>query len=402
MSLSASGDAPASMPSGTSVANPSATLSRAGRLACFCPPGVPVEGAMAAVLPDARWGTALLAGGFALSVLSQTLVLGLVPLAGLLLAPKAHFATVPYMAMLFGAAAATFPASFLLDAFGRRAAFALGASHGIAGGLIMAWALDAHSFPAFCLGAFWLGIAQGFSLFYRHEAALGAGHSSRALAIGIVFGAGALAGLAGPGLAALAQNLFPSSLFAGTALAAAATQVLVLVLAIVSAGRAPVLPHGKPAAAIKADWRAMAAPTAIAAVAWFAMTAQMVATPSAMQACGIGVGAVMSAVAWHVIAMYAPASAAGALARLSGVRTLALLGLCLIVVSRFLAAHAGDYTGFAVSLISVAIGWSLATAGATMWLHREGAPSRLALAAHDAILFMAAICGAAAAIVPLG
>ena len=45
------------------------------------------------------------------------------------------------IAMLLGAATATFPASFLLDAFGRRAALALGASLGIAGGLIMAWAL---------------------------------------------------------------------------------------------------------------------------------------------------------------------------------------------------------------------------------------------------------------------
>ena len=38
---------------------------RAGRLVCFCPPGVPVEGAQ-------RRGPVLLAAGFALSTLSQT------------------------------------------------------------------------------------------------------------------------------------------------------------------------------------------------------------------------------------------------------------------------------------------------------------------------------------------
>ena len=162
---------------------------RAGRLACFCPPGVPVDGVEAETLPDAKWGTALLAAGFALSVLSQTLVLGLVPLAGQLMAPTAKLVTAPYIAMLIGAAAATFPASFLLDAFGRRAAFALGASTGVAGGFVMAWALVANAFAPFCLGAFWLGIAQGFSLFYRHEAALGAGGQGRAMAIGMVFGA---------------------------------------------------------------------------------------------------------------------------------------------------------------------------------------------------------------------
>jgi MFS family permease len=382
-----------------------ASAPRAGRLACFCPPGVPVEGAEAIDLPDAKWGTALLAGGFALSVLSQTLVLGLVPLAGSLMAPTANLVTAPYIAMLIGAAAATFPASFLLDAFGRRAAFALGASTGVAGGFVMAWALVANAFIPFCLGAFWLGIAQGFSLFYRHEAALGSGGQGRAMAIGVVFGAGTLAGLAGPALAVAAQAFFPESLFVGAALAAAISQVAVLALAVVSAGRAPVV--AKPLGAARlapapTDWRAFAAPTFIAAVAWFAMTAQMVATPAAMAACGIPVGSVLNAVAWHVIAMYAPAFVAGAVAKLTGARTLALLGLAAIVVARYVSSQASGYLGFTAGLILVAVGWSLSTAAATMWLHREARPTRVALAAHDGLLFLAAILGAAAAIAPLG
>ena len=104
------------------------------------------------------------------------------------------------MAMLIGAAVATFPASFLLDAFGRRASFALGASHGVAGGLVLAWALGANAFLPFCLGAFWLGVAQGFGLFYRHEAAMGGGAMGRAMLLGVVFGSGALAGLVGPAI----------------------------------------------------------------------------------------------------------------------------------------------------------------------------------------------------------
>lgn len=382
-----------------------ASAPRAGRLACFCPPGVPVDGVEAAALPDARWGTALLAGGFGLSVLSQTLVLGVVPLAGALLAPAAHLVTAPYIAMLIGAAIATFPASFLLDAFGRRAAFALGASTGVAGGFVMAWALSANAFIPFCLGAFWLGIAQGFSLFYRHEAALGSGGQSRALAIGIVFGAGALAGLAGPALAAASQIFFPERLFVGAALVAAIAQVAVLALAVVSAGRAPVIAQPLGAARPKpapTDWRAFAAPTFIAAIAWFAMTAQMVATPTAMAACGIPVGSVLNAVAWHVIAMYAPAFAAGAIARYVGARNLALVGLATIVLARYVSAQATGYIGFTTGLILVAVGWSLSTAAATMWLHREARPTRVALAAHDGALFVAAILGAMAALAPLG
>ncbi len=122
---------------------------RAGRLSCFCPAGAPVSG-------QTR-GLVTLAGGFAASVLSQTLVLGLLPLAGLLLAPKSSMAVLPLVAMLFGAALATFPASFLLDTFGRRASFALGASHGLAGGCLMAWSLSTQNFYPFLLGSFWMG-----------------------------------------------------------------------------------------------------------------------------------------------------------------------------------------------------------------------------------------------------
>ncbi len=222
-----------------------AAPARAGRLACFCPPGAPSPGAdLAASLDEARWspGVATLAAGFALSVLSQSLALGVLPLAGRLLAPAPILMAAPYIAMLLGAATATFPASFLLDAFGRRAALALGASLGIAGGLVMAWALTVNLFAPFCLGAFWLGVAQGFSLFYRHEAALGAGSGGRARAALIVFGSGALAGLAGPALAFAVAIHAPASVFPATALAAALTQVLVLALAVFATARAPVTP----------------------------------------------------------------------------------------------------------------------------------------------------------------
>ncbi len=366
---------------------------RAGRMACFCPPGAPAPG----VAPDsARWspGVATLAAGFALSVLSQSLALGMLPLAGRLLAPDPRLMSAPYVAMLLGAATATFPASFLLDAFGRRAALALGASLGVAGGLIMAWALSFDLFAPFCLGAFWLGVAQGFSLFYRHEAALGSTASAQARAALIVFGSGGLAGLVGPALAYVVAQTAPASLFAATALAAAFAQVLVLVMAVLTTARAPILPHQATRAEARPDWRAFVAPSLVAALAWFGMTAAMVAAPGAMAGCGIGVPVVFSAISWHVVAMYAPAFFAGALARRIGAQNIAALGLALIAVAWGLEYFARDYWRFASALIAVAVGWSFATAGASLRLYGRANPSRAMLAAHDAILFLSAIVGA--------
>ncbi|MCI4677813.1 hypothetical protein K9U39_13835 [Rhodoblastus acidophilus] len=373
-----------------------APVARAGRMACFCPPGAPAPG----VAPEsalAAPGVATLAIGFALSVLSQSLTLGMLPLAGRLLAPDLRLMAAPYVAMLLGAAAATFPASFLLDAFGRRAALALGASLGVAGGLIMAWALTYNLFAPFCLGAFWLGVAQGFSLFYRHEAALGSTAGARARAAIIVFGSGGLAGLIGPALAFFVAQAAPASLFAATALAAALTQVLVLVLAVLTTARAPILPHRAARAAPQPDWRAFVAPSLVAGLAWFGMTAAMVAAPGAMAGCGIGVPVVFSAISWHVVAMYAPAFFTGALARRLGAQTIAALGLALIAAAWGLEYFARDYWRFASALIAVAVGWSFATAGASLKLYRRANPSRAMLAAHDAVLFLSAIAGAIAA-----
>ena len=358
---------------------------RAGRLVCFCPPGVPVEGAE-------RRGPALLAAGFALSTLSQTLALGILPIAGNLIAPRPELATLPYMAMLIGAAVATFPASFLLDAFGRRASFALGASHGVAGGLVLAWALTANAFLPFCLGAFWLGVAQGFGLFYRHEAAMGGGAMGRAMLLGVVFGSGALAGLVGPAILMLGASLMPTSVFAPAAFAAALVQVLVLGLAMFFA------PHVEPAMKPEAkpnsyDWREALAPTVIAAAAWFGMTALMLAAPSAMISCGIPVAGVAGLLAWHVVAMYAPGFGVPALVSVIGAPATALCGLALVIVARLTFVWAGDSVSFGGGLVVLAIGWSLATAASTLWMQKS-TPPRFVLALHDLGLLSAALAGA--------
>ncbi len=361
---------------------------RAGRLVCFCPPGMPVEGAQAR-------GPLLLSAGFALSVLAQTLTLGILPLTGLLMAPRAELAGLPYMAMLIGAAVATFPASFLLDAFGRRASFALGASHGIAGGLVLAWALMAHAFIPFCLGAFWLGVAQGFGLFYRHEAAMGGGVMGRAMLVGVVFGSGALAGLVGPGFLLVGQKLMPATPFVPAALAAAFVQVAVLALAMFWGPHEGGLLVEKHVPRVF-SWREALAPTIIAATAWFGMTALMLASPAAMISCGLSAAGVTGLLAWHVVAMYAPGFGMGVLVTFFGQAGTALVGLALVIAARLVLSQASDAAGFGFGLMMLAVGWCLATAAATIWMQKL-APPRWVLAAHDACLLLAALAGAFAA-----
>ena len=111
---------------------------RAGQLFCACDSdGLPLAVGRE---PD-RASIRVMALAFALSVLAQILTVSVLPLVSAPLAPSPQAVAWPYIALLAGGALSSFPASILLDLFGRRAAFALGASLGLAGGMMSYWAV---------------------------------------------------------------------------------------------------------------------------------------------------------------------------------------------------------------------------------------------------------------------
>lgn len=361
-------------------------MPRAGQLECICEPGALGEQAVDC------WGTLLLATGFALSVLAQVLTLSILPLAGLSLAPSSGLASLPYAAFYIGAAVASLPASLLLDSFGRRAAFSLGASLGAAGGMVLVWALVSMHFGALVLGAFWLGIAGGFSLFYRHAAVPVGGRGATALLL--VFGAATLAGLAAPSIASLAEAVVLPRVFAGTAAAAA----LAHVSSLASTAALPYQQRREPKSEANGlqGWRSILLPTAIGAGGWFAMTALMGATPLAVIGCAPS-EAVIGAVAWHVMAMYAPSLILALLPQAARPRLLSASGCLLLATGAVAFALSTSAGGFSSSAALVGIGWSLIMLGTTLWVNGKGPVSRWLLGIHDGALLTGAVLGAFAA-----
>ncbi|MGU3494586.1 hypothetical protein ACLBXM_11140 [Xanthobacteraceae bacterium A53D] len=360
---------------------------RAGLLSCVCDPLLELPANDNA---RGRPGALPLALGFAFAVLAQTLATGILPLAGAFLAPRPELATLPFAALMLGAALASFPASFLGDSFGRRSGFALGASLGIAGGALLAFGILQRQFTFACLGALWLGMAQGFSFFYRHEAAASAGRPT-ASAAGVMAG-GLLAALAGPLLADAAEALFSPVFLVGSAVLAALAHTASLGIAVRLAPDARPWVEGGAAGPL----RAILAPTLVGALAWLGMSLVMAGAPLALLGCGIGEGAVFGFIALHVAAMYGPAAPLALLGRRLKPRVIAGVGLGLIALAAPLQ-YLGDAQAITAALILVGIGWSLATIGTTGWLHRDAKPGRLGLALHDGSLFCAAILGAALA-----
>jgi len=356
---------------------------RAGQLFCVCDADAPEDSAT-----PARAGLVPTALSFALSILIQSLYVAVLPIAGAEIAPRPELATLPYALTLVGALAASLPAAMLSDVIGRKSAFALGASLGLAGAVLAAWALIERHFAGLALSSFWLGVAQGFGFFYRHSAALAAKNKSKAIAT--VLGAGSLAAVLSPPLIALAQTLAgplaPSTvlLFAGIA------QILVLALCLMLPDRPLAAPRSVTTTRVDATyiWATIAS-----FFAWLGMAVMMAGSPSLMAHCGIGLVGRTEVISWHILAMYAPAAVLGFLPNPKG-EIFCALGLALIAGAIAILTRLTGFSDFGATLIAAGCGWSLAMFGATLMLHSKGALTRPLLALHDAAMFGGAIAGA--------
>lgn len=348
---------------------------RAGRLACACPPGLERD-----AVTDNR---AILAAGFGLATLAQALTLSVLPEQSRLLAPTIDRIGWPFALLLVGAAAASFPAALLVDAFGRRAALGLGASLGAAGGALCAFSLTHANFFGLCLGAFWLGLAQGFALFYRHIAAQGSARGGL-----VVLAGGAGAALAAPLVVSVAAS--PGA----TLLAAAGLHILGLGLAVrlphaIGAGEAAPATQGRLSASFFIA-------TLAGALAWFLMAAGMLHGPLTLAVCAAGPAFIGGAMGWHLFAMYGPAALAARWPRLFPPLPAAGFGLAVMLAGGGAIYAGASIASVTAGLLAIGVGWSTVNVAALRLLHDGAHPPRAALAFHDLCLLTAAAAGALA------
>ncbi len=357
---------------------------RPGALSCICgPSGHGGEDTL-----DVRdlWR---LAAGFGLAVLAQALVLSALPEASAHVASPGRLGW-PYALLLVGAALATFPAAFLIDSFGRRSAFALGSSLGVAGGLLSAWGASRGVFAALCLGAFWLGLAQGFSLFYRHIAACGSALAARGGLLVLAGGAAAAGGA--PAVIGLA-GLFGDSV-APLLVAAALLHVVALWLSTR-------LPHALQGVATPAasshglSWR-FAVATLAGSLAWFVMAGGMFHGPLSLSHCAASRGVIGAAMSWHLLAMYGPVAVAARWPALLPPAGGVPAGLLAMSLAALVLGESASVASVSFALVVIGAGWSLVNIGAIRLLHDRGRPPRMALAFHDLCLLSAAALGALA------
>lgn len=356
---------------------------RAGQIFCACDvDGLPLD--LDSLPKEASLLRMALA--FSSSVLAQVLTLSILPIASATFRPVSGSLSWPFMMFLTAAALAGFPASYLLDRLGRRSAFALGASLGLAGGILSAFALSERLYPIFLIGILWLGMAQGFGLFYRHAGPI-AGRTS-----GVVFGAGALGAFVAPFIIGTLSEISGPLASPLILMVSGVAHLVTLSLAIGLPNQqieitASSLMVRRPTMLI------FFTTTLIASSAWLGMNGLMARSPLVMMGCGLSLSLSAFAMAAHLSAMYWPGFTIGHLIKRFGGIITSLIGLLFLVMGGVGIAYQNSVFGFTLCLTLSGYGWGMATIGATASLHKDAQPSATMLAFHDVILFIAALVG---------
>jgi len=292
-------------------------------------------------------------------------------LAGQSLASNPCFATLPISLIVVGSMLAATPVSMIMQKYGRRAGFFLGAFSGAIGATIGAYGLYQNSFTIFLIGSLFTGIYMSAQGFYRFAAADTASDEFRPKAISYVMAGGLAAAVIGPQLVKVTSQSMVIP-FLGTYLTVIAINVIGSALFLfinIPKPQAPSAdaPYGR------TRWELITTPRIAVAVicamvSYALMNLVMTSTPLAVVGCGFEEGMAADIVSAHVLAMYVPSFFTGHLIARFGTEKVVALGLLILAGAGGVALQGVELENFFIALILLGVGWNFGFIGATAML----------------------------------
>lgn len=315
----------------------------------------------------------LLAIGQALTSTSVALLTAISSLAGLFLAPTPALSTVPVSATVLGALLMIYPASSLMQHFGRRGGFMFKAGLGIVGSIIAILSLLNHSFILLTVGTFILGLFSAFGQYYRF-AALDAADTpeQKHRAIAIVTGAGVVGGIAGPFLAshfpALSETPFIGA-FVALTIVCILLAISQLFLSSELGKSAPVAQTTSATSASTINWSQFIYATVLCAIAFAVMTLMMNSAPLAMHHNHYSLQNSSTALQFHFAFMFLPSFINPWLIRRIQIKGLVYLGIVVNLLGCLLSLLPEQtLTLYIAELAFAGIGWNFIFNGGTLLL----------------------------------
>ncbi len=318
--------------------------------------------------PDYKRNLLLLAICQALSLSCTSMSIVATPLAAYSIADNKAFSTLPIALQHLGVMTSTFPASFMMRRFGRRAGFMVGACLGIAGAALCVHAMVTSTFLYLCLGLYLVGTFVGHAQYYRFAAAEIAPPILRARTISWVLAGGVLAAVIGPNLANFSRDWFKPVLFEGTYLAMIGLLVLsILVIGFLRVPKPTALEiEGSQRPLLTIVLQPMFLVAAGGAVISYAvMSLLMTATPFAMHACDLPLSDTAFVISSHVLGMFVPSFFTGWLITRFGVLNIMLLGVVLLFGAVAIDLGGSSLWHFWAGLAMLGVGWNFLFTGGT-------------------------------------
>jgi len=317
----------------------------------------------------------------ALMMTGNSLIIATSALVGLALATDKSLATLPLALQFLATMLTTIPASQLMRLVGRRTGFLIGVTLGLIGAGLAAYAIHHKVFVLFGVATFFIGMFNGFAVFYRFAAVDTASEDFRARAISYVMAGGVIAAFLGPNLASISRELVISAEFVGSYLALMGVYVLsfiaVLFIDIPKLSAAERSTSGRPLAAIMRQPRFLVALTA-GALGYGIMSLVMTATPLVMHQHAYTFGDTAFVIQWHVFGMFAPSFVTGSLIRRFGLSNVMLAGA--LATAACVAVNLSGQGMWQIwsALVLLGIGWNFLFVGATTLLTETYQPAEKA------------------------
>lgn len=299
-------------------------------------------------------------------------------LAGQTLASNLCFATLPISLIVVGSMIAATPLSHIMQKYGRRTGFFIGAACGAIGGMIGAYGLYTASFPIFLLGSLVTGGYMSAQGFYRFAAADAASDEFRPKAISYVMAGGLLSAIIGPQLVKVTVDSMVIP-FLGTYFAVISVNIIGSMLFLFLDSPTPEVPaadapKGRTRRELLATPR-IAVAVIVAMVSYALMNLVMTSTPLAVVGCGFEKSNAANIVSAHVLAMYVPSFFTGHLIARFGVEKIMATGLIILAGAGAVALQGVEIENFYAALILLGIGWNFGFIGGTTMLAGAHEPS---------------------------
>lgn len=306
-------------------------------------------------------------------------------LVGGSLAPEPWLSTVPYGFQFLFVMLFTLPASRLMAAIGRKKSFLLATLPLATSGVVGYWAIEMKQFSWLVASHALLGIYIAFANFNRFAATDGLSSTLKPRAISLVVAGGVIAAVSGP---LLIRGLKTSNFGEEFAACYAAFTVLAVVSLILNL----FIKEVKPAqgAALKKTSRSqtlelvlhnknLAIAICIAAIGYGIMNLLMIQASMHMSHLHVHFSDISTAIQWHVLAMFAPSFFTGILIQKFGLKTIAISGILLLLLSSVINIVAQGYPALSLSLLILGLGWNFTYVGGSALLtnNLEGRPQAL-------------------------